>query len=129
MSSEAVRAAVEAGNLFSGLDTARESGEELFEPLLRAVPGATNLRVLRIVSTGQSAPEGGGWFDQDDDEFVVLLKGAARLQIEDEVGPRRLVPGDHLLLPAHVRHRVDWTDPDTETVWLAVHFSRQGGNE
>lgn len=95
---------------------------ELLEPLL-ARPG---VRIERIVSTGQATPAG-EWFDQAEDEWVVLLKGAARLRIEGEAAERRLTPGDWLLLPAGMRHRVDWTAPDQATVWLAVHFAPNQG--
>ncbi len=80
-----------------------------------------NVRVERIVSTGQVTPEG-SWYDQTRDEWVALLKGRARLQIEDEPSERTLVPGDWILLPAHCRHRVTWTSTEEHTLWLAVHF-------
>lgn len=80
------------------------------------------VRIERIVSCGQATPEG-EWYDQDQDEWVLLLAGAAQLLIENEPAPRRLSPGDHLLIPTGCRHRVSWTDPATTTVWLAVHFT------
>ena len=91
--------------------------EELMEDLVCA----EGVRIERIVSTGQaSAP--GDWYDQDENEWVLLLAGAARLDI-DYGNQRRLIDlqaGDHCYLPAHRRHRVDWTDPVQATVWLAV---------
>lgn len=89
---------------------------EAFETLLRW-PGA---RLERIVSGGQTTPEG-EWYDQAWDEWVMVLSGAARLLVEGE-GERDLRPGDALLLPAHCRHRVTWTDPAQPTVWLALHL-------
>ena len=77
-------------------------------------------RIERIVSTGQSTPVDAP-YDQDHDEWVLLLKGAAGLWIDGE-GERTLRPGDHLLIPAHCRHRVTWTVTDEPTVWLAIHF-------
>ena len=53
---------------------------------------------------------------------MILLAGGAGLLIEGEAAPRTLAPGDFLLLPAHKRHRVEWTAAGTETVWLALHF-------
>ena len=53
----------------------------------------------------------------------MLLTGAAGLRLDGEQAPRRLTPGDHLLIPAHLRHRVEWTSPDEATVWLAVHLA------
>jgi cupin 2 domain-containing protein len=92
--------------------------EEFFETLLQR----DGLKVERIISTGQATPTG-EWYDQSWDEWVLLLSGAALLQIEGESGPRRLEPGDAVMLPARCRHRVEWTDSDTPTVWLALHLS------
>ena len=89
--------------------------EERTEVLLDG-PG---VRVERIVSRGHASPPG-FWYDQAEDEWVLLLAGAARLLFEGDDGPIALRPGDHLNIPAHRRHRVEWTDPDHETVWLAV---------
>ena len=77
------------------------------------------MRIERIVSTGQASPAG-FWYDQPDDEFVVLLSGAAALRFEggDVVD---LKPGDWIEIAAHVRHRVESTQADPPTVWLAVH--------
>lgn len=90
---------------------------EVFETLL-ALPG---VRIERIVSRGEVSPEG-FWYDQEHTEWVVVLAGATRLMIEGEVAARSLGPGDAITLRPHVRHRVDWTDPERETVWLAVHI-------
>lgn len=100
-------------NLFTPLPDA--SGAEVFTDLLTA-PG---VRLERIVSRGQTTPDG-EWYDQDQGEWVLLLRGAARLLIEGEAGERTLAPGDHLWLAPHVRHRVTWTDPEQDTVWLAL---------
>jgi cupin 2 domain-containing protein len=101
-------------NLFHGFDTA--SPEERFDTLL-ARPG---LRIERIVSTGQaSAP--GHWYDQPQTEWVALLTGSALLRFEDEVEPRVLRPGDWMTISPHRRHRVEATDGETPSVWLAVH--------
>lgn len=104
------------GNLFKafpGLDQSDEQVDVLTE--------TSDLRVERIVSTGQITPAE-TWYDQTRDEWVAILQGRARLQIEGEASERTLVPGDWLLLPAHCRHRVTWTSPDEHTVWLALHF-------
>ena len=105
-------------NLLADLPTALE--EEEITDLLRA-PG---VRLERIVSTGQASPSG-YWYDQDEVEWVMVLKGAARLEIEGEAEDRALGPGDHLTLPAHCRHRVTWTDPDRPTVWLALFVAAE----
>ena len=69
------------------------------------------------------ASQRGFWYDEDWDEWVVVLSGAAGLLVAGEDGPRTLRAGDHVHLPAHRRHRVEWTDAAEPTVWLAVHFA------
>lgn len=78
------------------------------------------LRIERIVSRGQASPPG-FWYDQPQAEWVILLAGRAELRFEGETAATRMEPGDWLHIPAHRRHRVDWTDPAQATVWLAVH--------
>jgi len=85
-----------------------------------ALPSFAGLRIERIVSTGQASPPG-FWYDQDAPEWVLLLAGSAGLWIDGEAAPRRLTAGDYVLIPAHARHRVEWTDPAMPTVWLAIH--------
>lgn len=98
-------------------DLPGEIPEELIEVLLQT-PG---FHLERIVSAGQATPMG-RWYDQETHEWVVLLAGAAGLLFEGEAQVRVLHPGDYLLIPAHRRHRVEWTDPEHHTVWLALHF-------
>jgi cupin 2 domain-containing protein len=76
--------------------------------------------IERIVSHGQASPPG-FWYDQDLAEWVILLTGSARLLFEGETAARTLRPGDYVHIPAHTRHRVEWTDPIHDTIWLAVH--------
>jgi len=102
-----------AGNLSRDLPDA--GAGEITQTLL-AAPG---LRIERIVSLGQASPPG-FWYDQEQAEWVLLLAGAARLRFADEPEARPLGPGDWLEIAAHRRHRVEWTDPTTPTVWLAV---------
>jgi cupin 2 domain-containing protein len=109
-------AVIKTGNLRSGLP-ARLLPDEVVD-LLVDRPG---LRIERIVSTGQATPEG-QWYDQDGDELVLVVDGAARLRIEGEQADRELCEGDWILLPAHCRHRVTWTRAEPPTVWLAIHF-------
>jgi len=78
-------------------------------------------RIERIVSHGQASPAG-FWYDQDEDEWVMLLEGEATLRLADSEQPLQLTPGMHVHIPAHVRHRVEWTAPDRRTVWLAVFY-------
>ncbi|HUI94460.1 MAG TPA: cupin domain-containing protein [Xanthobacteraceae bacterium] len=104
----------ERGNLFAGLPV--RLAQEEFMTLL-AAPG---LRIERIVSRGQSSAAD-FWYDQPRPEWIVLLAGAATVTLEGDAAAR-LAPGDYLHIPAHRRHRVDWTDPAQATVWLAVHY-------
>lgn len=90
--------------------------ENEFVEALVTSPGA---RIERIVSRGHRSPDD-FWYDQDEDEWVLILTGRARLVFEDEAGEIPLGPGDALWIPAHRRHRVVWTDPDRDTVWVAV---------
>ena len=102
-------------NLLSSLPDAQ--GAEQTETLLSR-PG---LRVERIVSLGQASPPG-FWYDQPEGEWVLLLAGAAKLRFADEREARLLRLGDWLEIVPHRRHRVDWTDPSTPTVWLALFY-------
>jgi cupin 2 domain-containing protein len=79
------------------------------------------MRLERIVSAGH-ATSPGQWYDQDTNEWVVVLSGRAGLRFEDESEPRVMGRGDYVLITAHRRHRVEWTDPDEPTVWLALHY-------
>ena len=101
-------------NLFA--DLPEQSSQELFYTLL----DNPHCRIERIVSYGQSSPEE-FWYDQDWDEWVLLLQGSAELDVD---GQRvKLVPGDHLQIKAGQKHRVTHTDQNQPTVWLAIHFN------
>ena len=105
---------VRPGNLYAGLPAALEA--EAADTLI----GRGTLRIERIVSRGQASPAE-GWYDQDRDEWVVLLKGRALVMTQD--GQEFwMEEGDYLEIPAHAKHRVVWTDPEVHTVWLAVHY-------
>ena len=103
------------GNLFARLP---HGGPDENITALLTTP---NVRIERIVSTGQASPPG-FWYDQNESEWVVLLTGGASLRFDGETDTRELRPGDYLHIPAHVRHRVEWTHPSEPTVWLAVHI-------
>ena len=104
-------------NVFEGIPT------DLPEELIETLATLDGVRIERIVSRGHSSPEG-SWYDQDTDEWVIVLTGAAKLLFDGDDEPKQLKPGDYVHIPAHRKHRVEWTDPTTDTVWLAVHVKR-----
>ncbi len=106
---------LEAHNLFEGIPSILQ--EELFQTL--AESGA--VRIERIISDGHTTTPG-EWYDQRHDEWVLLVSGGATMLFDNDPTPRLLKPGDHILIPAGCRHRVERTDPLQKTIWLAVHF-------
>jgi cupin 2 domain-containing protein len=106
---------VEFNNIFSKIPYFMQ--DEISETLLKT----DDFRLERIISSGQATPFG-EWFDQDSNEWVVLLSGSAGLLFEGEEEVRSMHPGDYIHIPAHQRHRVEWTDPGQKTVWLALHY-------
>jgi cupin 2 domain-containing protein len=91
--------------------------EEIFETIIEA----KSFRLERIISDGQLTVED-EWYDEDENEWFILLKGSAGLLLEGEKEPLVLKPGDYLNLAAHRRHKVVWTDADEKTIWLALHY-------
>lgn len=89
--------------------------QELFEPLV----SGNNILIERIISTGQTTPPG-EWYDQNRDEWVILLQGEASLAYADG-SKKKLTPGDYIFIPAHQRHRVEYTSYEPPCIWLAVH--------
>jgi cupin 2 domain-containing protein len=106
----------ESGSLLQIPD---ELPQELFETLAHS----DAVRIERIVSRGHATPED-EWYDQERHEFVLLVQGAARLAWADG-RETALAPGDWLNIPAHEKHRVAWTDPDQDSIWLAVHYEKE----
>jgi cupin 2 domain-containing protein len=104
-----------AGNLFTNIP------DQLADEQIVTLLQAPTVRIERIVSTGHATPAG-RWYDQDQDEWVVVLAGSAGLLFDGETEPRRLEPGNYVHIAAHVRHRVAWTDSSTPTIWLAIHL-------
>lgn len=108
------KSSTDAANLFA--DIPAQLPAEIVQILLTAA----DVRIERILSLGQASPTG-FWYDEPTHEWVLLVQGAARLQFEGEA-PFDLCAGTFVNIPAHRRHRVDWTDPDQTTIWLAVHY-------
>jgi cupin 2 domain-containing protein len=104
-------------NLFEKIP--ENAPEELFDELLLA----DGVRIERIVSFGQNSPEG-FWYDQPENEWVVLLEGAATIRFEQGT-VTSLIPGDYLNIPAGCRHRVEKTAENGRTVWVAIFYKSQ----
>lgn len=103
------------GNLFSHLPS------DLPEELKETLAETAEVRIERIVSTGHTSPEG-YWYDQDESEWLIVLQGEAQLALEDRPELLLLKPGDFVNIPAHQKHRVQWTSENEPTVWLAVFY-------
>lgn len=102
-------------NLFDNLPT------DLPEELVEVLAECQRVRIERIVSTGHASP-GGFMYDQDQAEWVVVLKGEAKLLFEGDDEPKYMKPGDYINIPAHKKHRIEWTTPSEPTVWLAMFY-------
>jgi cupin 2 domain-containing protein len=101
-------------NIFESIP--EDLSAEIFESLVES----DQIRIERIVSKGHTSPDS-GWHDQDNNEWVMILKGEAILTFADE-SHVTLKEGDYINLPAHKKHKVTWTATDIATVWLAVHY-------
>jgi len=88
--------------------------------LVQTILAADGMRIERIVSKGHQSPPD-FWYDQDQNEWVLLVNGEAKLQFLNETV--HLKAGDYINIPAHRKHRVEWTTPDEETVWIAIYYS------
>lgn len=95
--------------------------DRLPDELTEILAESRGVKIERIVSRGHCS-QPGFWYDQPENEFILLLHGAARLLFEGDDQPVRLKAGDCLNIPPGRRHRVEWTEPGQNTVWLAVYF-------
>ncbi len=101
-------------NIFDAVPTILD--EEIIDDIIKT----DALKIERIISKGHVSPTS-GWYDQPDNEWVIVIKGKARILIKGEKEVT-LIPGSYLHLPAHTKHKVTWTTPNSETVWLAIHY-------
>jgi len=92
---------------------------DLQQELVQIIVATPDLKIERIVSKGHQSPPD-SWYDQVQNEWVLLVEGEARLQFPDH--SLHLKTGDYVNIPAHQKHRVEWTSPDKETVWLAIFY-------
>ena len=105
---------MKVSNLFDAIPSKLD--QELIEILVEN----KDICIERIVSKGHISPAS-GWYDQAKNEWVIVLKGEAIIAFQDSA-ELRLTAGNYINIPAHTKHRVSWTDPENETVWLAVHY-------
>jgi len=105
---------IATGNIFDSLPDS--TANEVFDLLVEN----EHIKIERIVSNGHSSPES-GWYDQNKDEWVLVVKGEATISLEDGQS-LNLKAGSHLYIPAHTKHKVTWTTETTETIWIAVHY-------
>lgn len=101
-------------NIFE--DVPENLSTEFFENII----SSENFRLERIISEGHSSPPD-FWYDQEKNEFVLLLTGSAVISFEDNSFVE-LKPGDYIIIPAHKKHRVEKTDSISKTIWLALHY-------
>jgi cupin 2 domain-containing protein len=101
-------------NLFDDIPEVIE--REITEVLAQS----SSVRIEKIVSQGQSSPEN-FWYDQEENEWVILLRGSAILEFENGEFIQ-LDEGDYINIPAHKKHRVEWTVIYEQTIWLAVFY-------
>ena len=102
-------------NIFTNIPEAFD--EELIETIL----DSDQVRIERIVSRGHASPDN-FWYDQPQHEWVLVLQGEAQLRFKENNESVKLHPGDYVNIEPHTMHRVEWTAPDQETIWLAIHY-------
>ncbi len=107
---------MEIKNIFSNLP------DKISEEIIENIINNKKIRIERIVSKGHSSPPNYCWYDQDENEWIIILKGSAMMLFYNDISPITLKEGDYLNIGAHIKHRVEWTDPSKETIWLAIFY-------
>ena len=107
-------------NLFSDIP------KELPEELIQFLVNNNQIRIERILSHGHTSPKQ-GWYDQEQDEWVLLIQGQGTLEFEDN-RQLELKPGDFINIPAHQKHKVVYTSPAEITIWLAIFYDGTTSN-
>src|SRR5574338_845788 len=101
--------------IFSGIP------RQITQEITDVIVSSPEARIEKIVSKGHSSPRD-YWYDQEQNEWVIVIKGKARLEFYGEIQLVELNEGDYINIPSHKKQRVDWTDPESETIWLAVFY-------
>ncbi len=94
--------------------------DKLQKELFETIAESDNIKIKKIISDGHTSPPG-FWYDQDQNEFVMVLKGNAILEFDDGT-TQEMGEGDYQIIPAHKKHRVSYTDTNEKTIWLAVYY-------
>jgi len=105
---------MEMKNIFANIP--KDLDEEVLEQLVKS----EHISIERILSKGHQSPES-GWYDQEQNEWVMIVAGEAILSFDDG-SDMTMRKGDYINIPAHKKHKVKWTDPEIETIWLAVFY-------
>ena len=105
---------MKTGNIFDSIP--QNITDEIFELII----DQNNVKIERIISKGHTSPKS-GWHEQAENEWVILLRGEAKIEFVDNK-EICLKVGSHLNIPANTKHKVSWTIPDSETIWLTVHY-------
>lgn len=101
-------------NIFNNIPA--QLNQEHFQDII----SKDGIKIQRIVSQGTSTQDD-KWYNQENDEWVIILQGRAILSFEDD-SDIKLSSGDYIHIPAHKKHKVSWTSSHEQTVWLAVHY-------
>ena len=99
----------------------RDIPSNIQEEITEKIISSGKIRIERIISRGHASP-GDFWYDQEENEWVIVIKGKAKLEFSGENEIVELNKGDYINIPSHKKHRVKWTDPESETIWLAVFY-------
>jgi len=106
---------MKSSNIFANI--ASSVNGEVFEDII----SKENIQIQRIISSPNSG-DTSKWYDQDTDEWVIVLQGSAIITFENK-DKTHLNAGDYLNIPAHTKHQVSWTTPDEKTIWIAIHYN------
>lgn len=101
-------------NIFEQIDI------NLNEEIIENIVNSDNIRIERIISFDHKSPNG-FWYDQDENEFVIVLEGEATLEF-DKNTLVSLKKGDYIIIEKHKKHRVVGTAKNMLTIWLAIFY-------